>query len=322
MSMIQRCMPLLALFAAEFVQAQTLPALPSAQKLDEHRDGLDSVLLIRGPLDEKDSERRGDSWLRLQGRSVLTYYRLLPEASTLEVLLGYQQALEAQGFSVLFSCDTSDGSCYQQRPNWSPDTAPYQFATVYDANPELPRLEQDYIRNYFGTRARYLLAAGPVAGQANHSFASLTLTEHSRGNFAFLRVVEVAAPAGAGASAAGSGLLDTLQNDGRARLEGLRFQPGRSALQVGSEAALAPLIQALHASPGLRLAVVGHADADTPEDQAAELALRRAQALVTALIENEGIAAARLQPRASASASEPPTRAAGAAVLLIALAPR
>lgn len=319
MSMFRPCLPLLALFAAAFAQAQSLPELPMAQKLDEHRGGLDSLMLIRGPLDEKDSERRGDSWLRLQGRSVLTYYRLQPEASTLEVLLGYQQALEAQGFSVLFSCDTSDGSCYQQRPNWSPDTAPYQFASVYDANPELPRLEQDFIRNYFGTRARYLLAAGPEAGKASRSFASLTLTEHGRGNYAFLRVVEVAAPAGAGPSAAGSGLLDTLQNDGRATLEGLRFQPGRSALQLGSEAALAPLIQALHAAPGLRLAVVGYADADTPEDQAAALALRRAQALVTTLIEDEGIAAARLEPRATASESEPPARA---AVLLIALAPR
>lgn len=309
--------------AAQPACAQPVAALPAAEKIDEHRSRLDTFRLIRGPIDAQNMERNDIDWLRLEGSSVLSYYRLDPETATLQVLRDYQRALVNAGFEVMFSCDTSDGSCYRARPDRSPDTAPYVLGLMLDAEPELPRLDSDYVRNYFGSRARYLLAARLEADTSTRRYLSLTLMEHGRGNRAMLREVAVELPAAAAdVQVSADALLAALQRDGRARLRGLRFQPGGTQLQLGTEAALAELAELLHGSPGLRLAMVAHADPATPADQADALALQRAQALVQAMVSGEGIAATRLQARAGAVGAAASFGSADAHVELITLTPK
>jgi len=310
---------LLALGVAPgLIEAQPLPALPYAEKLDEHRSSLDTFML-RGPLDLQTSDRSADAWLRLEGSSVLSYYRLQPEAATLQVLRDYQRALISTGFEVLFSCETSDGSCYQPHPRLGKDTAPYAFAQALDRQPELPRLEGDYIRNYFGNRARYLLAARAEAETHSRRYLSLALAEHSRGNHAFLREVAVELPSvAADTRGAADALLSTLQRDGRSLLRGLRFQPGNAQLQLGGDGALAELASLMHANPALRLTIEAEADRDTPAGEVEALALQRAQTLVSAMAQGEGVAASRLQARAGSSVT---ASGADARVQLILLEP-
>lgn len=304
---MRRAFILIALLAAFCIagapaRAQPLPVLPAANKLDEHRSSLDTFMLIRGPLDTETSNRGADAWLRLEGSSVLSYFRLDPEAATLQVLRDYQSALVTAGFDVLYSCDTSDGSCYKVHPRLGKDTAPYQFAQYLDAQPELPRLDGDYVRNYFGSRARYLLAARVEADTHSRRYLSLTLAEHSRGNHAILREVVVALPSVAtDTRAAADALLSALHREGRSMLRGLRFQPGSAELQLGGEGALAELSAVMHANPTLRLAIEAEADRDTPTGQAEALALQRAQTLVTAMVQGESVAASRLLARAGSS---------------------
>jgi len=284
------------------LKAQALPALPSAEKLDEHRSSLDTFWLIRGPLDPQPADRSADAWLRLEGSSMLSYYRLQPEAATLQVLRDYQRALLSAGFEVLFSCETSDGSCYQPHPRLGKDTAPYVFALSLDDQPELPRLEGDFIRNYFGSRARYLLAARAEADTHRWRYLSLALAEHGRGNHAFLREVVVELPSvAADTRAAAIALLSTLLRDGRSLLRGLRFQPGSAQLQLGGDGALSELATLMHANPALRLTIEVETDRETPAGDAEALALQRAQTLVTAMVQGEGVAASRLQARAGSS---------------------
>lgn len=311
---------LLALGVAPgLMEAQPLPALPYAEKLDEYRSSLDSFTLIRGPLGPQTSDRSADAWLRLEGSSVLSYYRLQPEAATLHVLRDYQRALLSAGFDVLFSCETSDGSCYQTHPRLDSDNAPYVFALSLDDQPELPRLEGDFIRNYFGSRARYLLAARAEADTHRRRYLSLALAEHGRGNHAFLREVVVELPSvAADTRAAADALLSALQREGRSVLRGLRFQPGSAQLQLGGEAALRELASLVHANPALRLAIEAEADRDTPAGEAEALALQRAQTLVSTMVQGEGIAASRLQARAGSSVA---ASGADARVLLIVLEP-
>lgn len=301
------------------LQAQALPALPSAEKLDEHRSRLDTFWLIRGPLDPQPADRSADAWLRLEGSSVLSYYRLRPEAATLQVLRDYQRALLSAGFDVLFSCETSDGSCYQTHPRLGKDTAPYVFALSLDDQPELPRLEGDYIRNYFGSRARYLLAARADADTHSRRYLSLALAEHGRGNHAFLREVVVELPSvAADTQAAANALLSTLLRDGRSLLRGLRFQPGSAQLQLGGDGALNELATLMHANPALRLTIEAEADRETPAGDVEALALQRAQTLVSAMVQGEGVAASRLQARAGSGVAASGT---DARVQLIVLEP-
>lgn len=321
MSRFLHWIPLL-LLVGSLADAQPLPALSGVEKLAEHRSALDTVLMMRGPLDEQDRERRGSGWLRLEGSSVLTYFRLQPDTASLQVLRDYQRALEAAGFDILFTCETSDGSCYRTREGWSPDTAPYSLALHYDAMPELPRLEQDFIRNYFGTRARYLLAQRADQERQGDQYVSLTLAEHSRGNHAFLRELTTDQSAATSTpDAAVAALLADLQRDGTTVLRGLRFRPGSAQLQLGADKALMTLAGVLHAAPSLRLAVVAHADRDTPSERAGALALERAQTLVDALVKDEGIAAMRLQARAGTPAVASAPSGTDTRVELVTLAP-
>ncbi len=301
------------------LQAQTLPALPTAEKLDEHRSRLDTFWLIRGPLGPQTSDRSADAWLRLEGSSGLSYYRLRPEAATLQVMRDYQRALLSAGFDVLFSCETSDGSCYQTHPRLGKATAPYVFALSLDDQPELPRLEGDFIHNYFGSRARYLLAARAEADTRSRRYLSLALAEHGRGNHAFLRevVVELQSVA-TDTQAAADALLSALQREGRSRLRGLRFQPGSAQLQLGGNGALSELATLMHANPTLHLVIEAEADRETPAGDVKALALQRAHTLVNAMVQGEGVATSRLQARAGSSVT---ASGADARVQLIVLEP-
>lgn len=112
----------------------------------------DEVEIMNGPI----GDARGigaPGWLRLEGKISLLYYKLPADRSTLEVLRNYQSSLEGKGFRTLYTCTTSNGSCYIGREGRSVDTAPYSFALALDANPELPRFDGDYVRNYFETNA-------------------------------------------------------------------------------------------------------------------------------------------------------------------------
>ena len=262
----------------------------------------DEAELMNGPI----GIARGigaPGWMRVEGRITLLYYRLPAGRSSLEVLRNYQSSLEAKGFTTAFTCATSNGSCYENRPGRLPNTAPYDFALALDANPELPRLDGDFIRNYFGTNARYLLARR--AGSDGTTWVSLSLAEHARGNHAFVRVVETKAmDAGKIGFIDAAGMQDRLAADGRVSLYGIHFDFDRDAVRADSKPTLDEIARLLRTDADLRLAVVGHTDAKGDADYNRGLSERRAANVVRALVGDYGIAASRLDPR-GAGADEP-----------------
>lgn len=272
-----------------------------AEQVGRYDTAFDEVEVMNGPI----SGARGagaPGWLRLEGAVTLLYYRLPAGRSSLEVLRNYQASLEGKGFRTLFTCATGNGSCYLTRPGRSPDTAPYDFALALDANPELPRLDGDFIRNYFGTQARYLLARRD--GPDGTVYASLSIAEHDRGNHAFIRVVQTQ-PMDADkigfvdADAMSRGIADS----GRISLYGIHFDFDKDTLRDDSEPTLAEILRLLRAQPDLRLTVVGHTDAQGGAAYNQDLSRRRA-ATVVAWLERRGIDAARLASR-GAGAGEP-----------------
>lgn len=262
----------------------------------------DEVELVNGPI----SGTRGvgaPGWMRLEGRITLLYYALPEGRSSLEILRNYQASLEGKGFRVAFTCATGNGSCYAAREGRITGTAPYDFANALDANPELPRLNGDFVRNYFGTQARYLLAK--LNRPEGAVYASIAIAEHSRGNHAFIRVVETKEmDAGKIGFIDADGMQKSIADNGRVSLYGIHFDFDSDAVRADSKPTLDEIATLLRNDPGLRLSVVGHTDAKGGADYNRDLSRRRAASVLSALVGSYSIDAGRLDSR-GAGAAEP-----------------
>lgn len=269
-----------------------------AELVAEYHAEFDEVGLLTSPISGQ-RQPTGTGWTTVEGKSSLYYYRLPAGRSTLEVLRNYESSLKSKGFATRFSCATSNGSCYTGRAT---GTAPYDFANAYDSAPELPRLDGDFIRNYFRDNARYLLAALDRPGGT--VYASITLSEHPRGNHAFVRVVETgeAMQDDMIRFVGAEEMRDTLADAGRISLYGVYFDTDKDTIKPDSTPTLDEIGKLLNADPSLRVTVVGHTDAQGSAEHNRDLSERRARAVVTALTGRYGIAADRLQARGAGMA--------------------
>lgn len=267
-----------------------------------HSD-FDESNLVNGPIagTASGSDKRG--WLSVEGVQDLYYYKLPAGRSTLEALRNYETSLTSRGFDIPFTCSTSNGSCYAKRPGHADTTGPYDFANALDASPELPRLGGDYIRNYFGTHARYLL--GKLARPQGAVYASIAFAEGTHGNFAFVRVVETKdMDSGKIAFVGAEQMQAALADTGRVSLYGIRFDFDKDVVKDESRPTLDEIAKVLRAQPDLQLGVVGHTDAKGSANYNADLSSRRAANVVMVLTRDYAIDASRLAPR-GAGASEP-----------------
>ncbi len=83
---------------------------------------------------------------------------------------------------------------------------------------------------------------------------------------------------------------------GRVAIYGIHFDTGKADLKPDSSAALVEIAKLLKANPTLKLYVVGHTDMVADLATNLKLSQARAQAVVSALVGQHGIAAARLSP--------------------------
>lgn len=259
----------------------------------------DEVEIMNGPI----GNSRGigaPGWLRLEGKISLLYYKLPAERSTLEVLRNYQTSLEGKGFRTLFTCATSNGSCYIGREGRSVETAPYSFALALDANPELPRLDGDYIRNYFETNARYLLAK--LDRPEGAVYVSISFSEHRRGNYAFMRVIETKEMDSGKIGFIGADVMQkSIADSGRVNLYGIHFDFDKDTLRPESKPTLDEIGKLMRAEAELKLIIVGHTDAKGSADYNLDLSKRRAARVRMALTHDYGIDTTRLQARGAGS---------------------
>lgn len=249
------------------------------------------------------STTESPGWLRLEGKSTLLYYALPAGRSSLEVLRNYQASLESKGFRPVFTCATSNGSCYAAHAGHTTSSGVYDFANALDANPELPRLDGDYIRNYFGINARYLLAK--LARPEGVAYVSITIAEHDRGNHAFIRVIETGEmESGKIAFVDAGAMKKSIADSGTVSLYGILFDFDKDTLQQASKPTLDEIAKLLRDDPSLQLTVVGHTDAKGANAYNLDLSRRRAVNVRSALVANYAIDEGRLQSR-GAGASEP-----------------
>ncbi|HNR92701.1 MAG TPA: OmpA family protein [Dokdonella sp.] len=274
----------------------------SSELVGRHVSAFDEVELMNGPI-TGDRGIGAPGWMRVEGRITLLYYRLPEGRSSLEVLRNYQASLEAKGFAIAFTCATSNGSCYETPAGRTPRTDPYSFALALDANPELPKLSGDFVRNHFGTNARHLLARR--AGGDGTVYVSISLAEHAMGNHAIIRVVETKEMDSGKIGFVGADeMSQRIAADGRISLYGIHFDFDKDVVREDSRETLAEIAKVLRNQPDLRLAVVGHTDNQGGVAYNRDLSQRRAASVVRALANDHGIDTTRLKPR-GAGADQP-----------------
>jgi outer membrane protein OmpA-like peptidoglycan-associated protein len=92
------------------------------------------------------------------------------------------------------------------------------------------------------------------------------------------------------------GMARDIGETGKVAIYGILFDTGRADLKPESSAALNEIAKLLNAKPELRVYVVGHTDMTADLATNLKLSQARAQAVVTALVSQHGISAARLIP--------------------------
>ena len=145
----------------------------------------DETTVLDGPFDPVDTSKwSGPGFKDVEGRIVLIYYKLPEGRSTLEVMRNYEDSLKSKGFSVVFACATSKGTCFQ---SGEPD-AGYLLGSAIGDPLRLPKLSDDYVHNWFQEGGRYLLAK--LDRPEGAVYAALYLGESNQGNVAVVRIVE------------------------------------------------------------------------------------------------------------------------------------
>lgn len=86
-----------------------------------------------------------------------------------------------------------------------------------------------------------------------------------------------------------------LNATGHAAVYGIYFDSGKSLIKPESAQAIGEIAKLLAANPGLKLYVVGHTDNQGGVDSNITLSQARAEAVLKALVSEQGIAAARLR---------------------------
>ena len=274
-----------------------------SEQVGRHVNDFDEAELINGPIWGA-SVTDSPGWMHVEGKITLLYYNLPAGRSSLEILRNYQASLEGKGFRIAYTCATGNGSCYAKRPGHGADSGPYAFALAFDANPELPRLGGDFVRNYFRENVRYLLAKLSAAQGA--VYVAIVVAENStRGNHAFIRVVETKEmDANKISFVTATQMHSALTDQGRVSLYGIHFDFDKDTIQPESKPTLDEIGALLKSDRSLRLTVIGHTDSKGGRDYNLDLSRRRADNVVNALVNDYGIDPARLNPRGAGS-SEP-----------------
>jgi OOP family OmpA-OmpF porin len=204
----------------------------------------------------------------LEGRLTRLVYRNPADRSTLEIFDNYRRSLSRAGMGTIWSCALDECGPAYARSAWG------RFNGLFAAT---------------GGDPRYL--AGRIASGKGTAYVAV-LVAKSRTQ---VDVLEVAAMQEGLVSVDAAALGAGLDRDGRVSVYGIFFDTDKSAIKPESKPALDEIATLLEARPDLALYVVGHTDMTGALAHNRTLSEARAQAVVDALVDGYGIAAARLE---------------------------
>jgi outer membrane protein OmpA-like peptidoglycan-associated protein len=245
----------------------------------------DEYQLILGKRIRKDDKWAFEKTEDLEGRVTRISYYAPPGRSTLEVFRNYESALKADGYEIMFS--------------GRKDALGESFSNVYDG---------DFFGQLFfysPEESSYLAAkkdtpAGPVHVAlfvTAFQFGATNHVEPDKGQVIVQLDVIEGKPMEQKMVTVSAGEMDkAIAETGKVALYDILFDTGKSDIKPESTAALEQIAKLLGDQPKLNLLVVGHTDNEGGYDFNLKLSVDRAQAVVTWLEQNKGIAASRLRP--------------------------
>ncbi len=250
----------------------------------------DETSIIEGPFtSDSATAHAGTGFKTVEGKIFLIYYKLPEGRSTLEVMRNYEQSLTAKGFTIVFKCGTGDGSCFESK---APDAGYFLGQAVGDPL-KLPKLNDDYVQNWFQEGGRYLLAK--LDRPEGAVYAGLYLGESNSGNVAVVRVVETKEMESNKIVFLNASQMEQAITDaGKVALYGILFDFDKDVVKPESKPTLDEIAKLLQAKPDLKLKIVGHTDNQGTPEYNLDLSRRRAANVVVALVKVYGIAPDRL----------------------------
>jgi OmpA-OmpF porin, OOP family len=250
----------------------------------------DETTVLEGPFDPVDtSKRSGPGFKDVEGRIVLIYYKLPDGRSTLEVMRNYEDSLKGKGFSIVFNCASSKGTCFN---GGEPDSG-YHLGSAIGDPLKLPKLLGDYANNWFQEGGRYLLAK--LDRPEGAVYAALYLGESNQGNVAVVKIVETKEmETGKIEFISAADMSADLTDSGKVLIYGILFDFDKDVIKPESKPTLDEIASLLRSNSDLKLKIVGHTDGKGTADYNLDLSKRRAASVVTALVSDYGIDVARL----------------------------
>lgn len=231
----------------------------------------------------------------LEGRLTRVLYAAPRERSVLEVFRNYEQGLQARGFDILYQCSGSDCGGFGLLHTLMPLEAQQRFAATAGSH----RNRAFYsLPNQFGDM--HYLAAKKTDGSAYVSLfvafnSKTSIRETAHRTMVLIDILEPAAMETDRLIDAGQ-MAQAIGESGRIALRNIYFDFAKATLTPESAPALTEIATLLRQSPDLSLYVVGHTDAVGGYEFNLDLSRQRAEAVVTALVRQHGIAATRLTP--------------------------
>ncbi len=208
----------------------------------------------------------------LEGKVTRILYKNPPQRSVLELYRNYRAALQKEGAEILWECNQANMECVNG---------------YVGAN-----LRQQFGIAALGNKAgHYLFARVEQASQT--AYLALAVGEANTD----VHVVEMKKMQTGKASLNPGALLEGLDKQGFAVLEGIYFDTDKTTLKSTSKPALEQAAKLMQEQPGLTLYVVGHTDMLGSLEHNMTLSQGRADAVVSALVKDYGIAAGRVEGR-------------------------
>ncbi|MDW4550581.1 OmpA family protein [Defluviimonas sp. D31] len=272
---MKRLALILLMFAPAAEAAPTLALPPQAARTVEESRTVGSYPLPVGPW-----TATGIETLMTEGEITQTAWRIPDEnVTTMGLLATLRDQLRAEGFEVIFECDTDYCGGFD-----------FRFGTPVLAEPDMHVDLGDF---------RFLSArrgTGP-----SPDYVSLLVSRSSSGGFVQMtrvgpaltepaELVKAAAPAQPEVLR----LPGELDGMGRMVLDGLAFPPGTANLAEDRFASIETLAGWLKAHPEARVALLGHTDAVGPLATNVTLSRARAEAVLERLVTAYGVDRAQL----------------------------
>jgi len=256
------------------------PVLPvGAERTAERTEMLDSHALPIGPWADGSMLTQ-----RTEGRVQMSAWRVPgQEGGTLGLLAPTRGALLADGWQVLFECETAECGGFDFRYATQVLPEPAMHVDLGDFRFLCARKGGDYVSLLVSRSA----GAGTghvqvirVSAAAQTTPAQVVLSSKSDPDRPAVALTDMRASLQTGPATALGAALEA----GSAVLEGVVFSSGDAATPQGGDAALAALAAWLAANPGRTIALVGHTDASGALESNVALSRRRADAVRARLI--------------------------------------